>query len=101
MFFIGGLTKKQNYSWQRKHFFYLVIIDFFVVFNSLSPILIEARSIIKLSLTGIDFSKMNGDLGLIEGGLPKTPYINDVASAIFSLSTIGPDALFRMVLEKP
>uniref|UniRef100_A0A0N5AW49 Rap guanine nucleotide exchange factor 4-like n=1 Tax=Syphacia muris TaxID=451379 RepID=A0A0N5AW49_9BILA len=46
-------------------------------------------------------TKMNGDLELIEGDVPKTPYISDIASAIFFLSTVGPDALFRMILEKP
>uniref|UniRef100_A0A0R3RJE0 Cyclic nucleotide-binding domain-containing protein n=1 Tax=Elaeophora elaphi TaxID=1147741 RepID=A0A0R3RJE0_9BILA len=40
--------------------------------------------------------------GVIFNGEQETiPHISDIAAAIFFLSTIGPDSLFRMILCKP
>ncbi|VDM39722.1 unnamed protein product [Toxocara canis] len=46
----------------------------------------------------------NDHLSELENPLPPllpAPHLSDVASAVFFLSTIGPDALFRMILSKP
>ncbi|KAE9418119.1 hypothetical protein Angca_006761, partial [Angiostrongylus cantonensis] len=43
----------------------------------------------------------NGRMPLMESCMKEVPSREDLASAIFFLSTVGPDALFRMILKKP
>lgn len=38
---------------------------------------------------------------IFDGEQEMVLHVNDIAAAIFFLSTIGPDSLFRMILCKP
>uniref|UniRef100_F1KVW1 Rap guanine nucleotide exchange factor 1 n=1 Tax=Ascaris suum TaxID=6253 RepID=F1KVW1_ASCSU len=52
----------------------------------------------------LEMRATNDHLASLENPLPSlpcAPHLSDVASAVFFLSTIGPDALFRMILTKP
>ncbi|MFH4980716.1 hypothetical protein AB6A40_007425 [Gnathostoma spinigerum] len=46
-------------------------------------------------------NSLGSSSAVCQSGVDAVPAMSDVSSAVFFLSTVGPDALFRMILSKP